>query len=160
MTRLDECDIVQNQALGALSIWAFTLEYFKKKNQTEGPAIPILMPLLPAVMHETTLKSLCRRSFDGGLYKAVTEDRTLTVGLQQRMKLMADQTFEAISLGILSGLLRYDDETSQLFPLRKTPPFTILTGFTSDLINGSKRLGYWFSSMKLDQICLVLRIGL
>jgi hypothetical protein len=80
-----------------------------------------------------------------GLYKLLAEDREVTVGLQARMKAMADRTFHALSIGFQTNLLHLDsDLMRQVIPGRKTPPVTHVTEEVKIILNAAKRVGQAF----------------
>src|SRR4051794_989392 len=96
MPEIREFSVIQNVALGALAVWGFTSEYHNGTHSTHGPVLPLLMPVLPLVFHLDSLNALNGRQRRGGLYRALSEVRSLPAGLQGRMEAMAPQTFKAI----------------------------------------------------------------
>jgi len=67
--------------------------------------------------------NLAGKTQPGALYKALSEDREIAVGLQARMQAMSDRTFQALSIGLHTGLLLLDpDHERHLVPGKKSLP--------------------------------------
>lgn len=161
MKGLNEYEIMQNNALGALALSGFTIEYYKNKNNICGPTLPILMPVLPMVLHEDTALTLHKKHKQGGFYKSIYENRMISIGLQQRMEAMANQTFQALNFAFASKILNYDNSTNQIVPLRRTSPLKLINSSYVEIrriIKAAERLGYWFSEMELEQISIALNL--
>lgn len=161
MNVLNEYEIMQNNALGALALSAFTIEFYKNTNNMRGPTLQVLMPVLPMVLHEDTALTLHNKKKQGGFYRSVYENRAISVGLQQRMQSMADQTFQALNFAFASKLLNYDASSHQVIPQRRTSPLKFLkTNYieTRRILSASERLGYWFSEMGVEQIAIILNL--
>lgn len=158
MTLTTEAELVQNPALGALVLWAFTAEFYGQTQRARGPALPLALPILPMVLHEETVESIYNRHFDGGLMLALADNRTLTLDLQERMEAMAQQTMRALNLGFATNLLTYDRGTGELRPKRMTPPVRPAQAEVRKMISAAERLGYWFCKINLDQLCSYLHI--
>ena len=158
MTLTTEAELVQNPALGALALWAFTVEYFSQTQRRRGPALPLVLPVLPMTLHQETVDSIHNRHFDGGLLLALADNRTLTLDLQERMEAMMPQTMLALNLGFATNLLALDRESGELRPKRMTPPVRQVQPEVKRMISAAERLGYWFCTMNTDQLCSYLRI--
>lgn len=158
MTLATEAELVQNSALGAVILWAFTNEFCDQQRRVAGPPLAYLLPVLPMVMHEDTVTSIYRRHFDGGLLLALAEDRTLTLELQERMEAMAPQTMKALNVAFGAGLLTYRHDTGQIWSERRSIPGISKSEEVKPLIASAERLGYWFSTIRMDQLCSYLRI--
>ena len=155
MRRLIEPEIVQNDALSGLLLWAFTKEFCAK--QPAGVALLWFSPVLPLVFHHDTVKAVSHRRFDGGIYLALTEDRTLVSGLQHRMESMMAQTFAGLNLAVASKLLKLDDNRQRVTSLRRTEPMP-LGGKIKPLIATAERFGYWFGSSTPEEVVSLLQI--
>jgi hypothetical protein len=114
---------------------------------------------LPLTFHQRTATILASKTQPGAIFKALADDREITVGLQERMQAMSERTFQALSIGFHTGLLRLDqDHKRQLFPGRKTPPVTHVTDEVKIMLNAAKRVGHAFSKMTLVQLSTNLNI--
>ena len=158
MTLTTEAELVQNPALGALALWAFTAEFYAQTKRQHGPTMPLALPVLPMVLHEETVECIHNRHFDGGLFLALADNRTLTLDLQERMESMAPQTMQALNLAFATNLLSFDRETGELQPKRLTAPVRPQQAEVRDILAASQRLGYWFCTINIEQICSYLRI--
>jgi hypothetical protein len=155
-----EAELVQNSALGAAVLWAFTAEFFGQAREQRGPTLPLVLPVLPMTLHLETIDSLHSRNYDGGLDLALAENRTLNIDLQERMQEMLPQTMRALNIAFGGGLLTYVRETGELRPLRKTDPFQSSSSEIRRMINTATRLGYWFCTINHERLGALLRIRL
>ncbi|MDJ1421328.1 MAG: DUF6521 family protein [Candidatus Methanoperedens sp.] len=153
-----EYDVIQNSTLGSLALWIFAKEFNENMHKQQGVPLPLTMLVLPMVFHRDTVSSIFRREFEGGLYRAIGEDRKISAGLQQRMEAMTDQTFRALNLAFAGGLLKYDPLTAQVLPVRTTQPIQISIGETRDIMHASRRLGHWLSTISMEQISILLKV--
>jgi ABC-three component (ABC-3C) system Middle Component 3 len=155
MKNLIEPEIVQNEALGALLLWAFTNQFCTK--QPAGVGILWLLPVLPLAFHKDTIEAVSNRHFNGGIYLALTEDRTLVSGLQERMEAMVPQTFAALNLALSTKLLKLDESKRQVTSIRRTPPLQVGQR-TKPLISTAERFGYWFGNSSPEEVTSLLRL--
>ena len=155
-----EAELVQNSALSAALVWAFTLEFCGQTRQERGPLLPLALPVLPMTLHQETVESLHRRNYDGGLDLALAENRTLTIDLQERMQAMLPQTMRALDVAFATGLLTYVRANGELRPIRKTDPFRTDSEEVRRMVNTATRLGYWFATINPERLGSLLRIRL
>jgi hypothetical protein len=156
---LFEQHVIQNTSLAAEAIWEAVHAAHEAKHRAEGVSLPLVFLVLPLTFHERTAKMLASKSQPGALYKALAEEREITVGLQQRMQAMSDRTFNALSIAFHSGLLGLDqDSQRQLIPGRKTPPITHATSEVKTILSAAKRVGHAFSEMTTVQLSTHLNI--
>lgn len=158
MKKQAEFDIVQNNLLGSLALWTFAKEFYERKQKKDGPPLPFALPILPLVFNQRAVQSIATKQFEGGLFRAVAEDRAIPVGLQDRMEAMADQTFQSLNRAFSAGLLRYDSATFQLIPVRTSSPHQIIDDELKAIMATSKRLGIWFADLSLEQIFILLDV--
>ena len=153
-----EAELIQNSALGAALLWAFTAEFVGAAQQSRGPTLPLALLVLPMALHQETMLSLHSRNYDGGLDLALAENRTLTVDLQERMRAMEPQTMVALNVAFGSGLLTYEREQGELRIARKTNPFDTDSVEVRRMLNTARRLGYWFCVINPQRLGALLRI--
>jgi len=158
VTLTTEAELVQNPVLGALTLWAFTSEFYSQTGRTRGPSLPLALPVLPMVLHEETVECIHNRHFDGGLFLALADNRTLTLELQERMEEMTPQTMRALNLAFATNLLTYAKENGELRPKRLTPPIRPQQVELRHILATAERLGYWFCTINIEQLCSYLRI--
>jgi ABC-3C biological conflict system middle component len=157
---LFEQRVIQNTSLAAEAIWQAVHAAFEAKSRAEGVPLPLAFLVLPLVFHQRTSMVLAAKTQPGVLYKALADDREITVGLQTRMQAMSDRTFQALSIAFDTGLLRLDQNRERhLIPGRSTPPIAHATDEVKVIMNASKRVGHTFAELTLVQICTHLNIG-
>ena len=114
---LFEQRVIQNTGLAAETIWQAVREAYDRKGRAEGVAFPLAFLILPLAFHQRTATILASKTQPGAFYKALGEDREITVGLQSRMEGMFERTLHALSIGFHSGLVQLDqDHERQLIP--------------------------------------------
>lgn len=158
MKNIEEYYIVQNYALSALALWNFSYEFYNNDGEKRGPTLPLLMTILPMVLHKETVSLIYRKQKEGGFYRAITEDKVIEIGLQERMEAMADKTLRSLNLAFASGILGYNNLNTQIIPKQKPPSLSSYNEETNKIIRASQRLGYWFSDLSLEQISIYLKL--
>lgn len=159
MDILFEQRVVQNTALAAEAIWQSVQETYQAKGRTEGVPLPTVFLVLPLTFHQRTAAALASKTQPGALYKALADDREITVGLQARMQALSGRTFHALSIAFQSGLLLLDqDGQRQLIPGRRTRPVEHATDDVKMILNAAKRVGQAFAEMSLVQLCVHLNV--
>jgi N-acetyl-beta-hexosaminidase len=156
---LFEQRVIQNTGLAAEAIWQAVHEAYEAKGRAEGVSLPMVFLVLPLTLHQRTATVLAAKTQPGALYKALADDREITVGLQMRMQAMSERTFHALSIGFHTGLLQLDqDHQRQLIPGKKTQPVTHATDEVKTILNAAKRVGHAFAEMTLVQLSTHLNI--
>jgi hypothetical protein len=156
---LFEQRVIQNTGLAAETIWQAVHEAYEAGGRTEGVTLPLAFLILPLAFHQRTATVLASKTQPGALYKALAEDREITVGLQMRMQAMSERTFHALSIGFHTGLLLLDpDHQRHLIPGRKTQPVTHATEEVKIILNAAKRIGHAFAEMTVVQLSTQLNI--
>jgi hypothetical protein len=156
---LFEQRVIQNTGLAAEAIWQAVQEAYEAKGRAEGVSIPLAFLVLPLTFHQRTATILSTKTQPGAIYKALADDREITVDLQMRMQAMSERTFHALSIGFHTGLLQLDqDHERQLIPGRKTPPIAHVTNEVKIIMNAAKRVGHAFAEMTLVQLSTHLNI--
>ena len=156
---LFEQQVIQNTGLAAEVIWQTVHDAYEANDRTHGVSLPLIFLVLPLTFHQRTARTLASKTQPGAIYKALAEDREITVGLQERMQAMSERTFHALSIAFHTGLLRLDqDHLRQLIPGRKTPPVTHVTDEVKTIMNAAKRVGHAFSEMTVVQLSTQLKV--
>ncbi len=156
---LFEQRVIQNTGLAAETIWQTVHEAYEKKGRTEGVSFPLVFIILPLTFHKRTATALASKTQPGAIYKALADDREITVGLQARMQALSERTFQALSVAFSTGLLRMDqDSHRQLIPGKKTPPVTHVTDDVKTILKAAKRVGQTFAELTIVQLTNHLEI--
>lgn len=156
---LFEQRVIQNTGLAAEAIWQAVLETYERNGRTAGVPFPLAFLVLPLTFHQRTAASLASKTQPGALYKALSDDREITLSLQSRMQAMSDRTLHALSIAFHTGMLELDrDHESQLVPRRKTAPATHATDDVKTILAAAKRVGQAFAEMSVVQLATHLNI--
>jgi len=156
---LFEQRVIQNTGLAAEVIWQAVHEAYEARGRTEGVTLPLAFLILPLTFHQRTAKALASKTQPGALYKALADDREITVGLQARMEALSNRTFQSLSIGFHTGLLLLDpDHQRHLIPGRKSTPVAHVTEEVKIILNAAKRVGHAFAEMNLVQLSTQLNI--
>jgi hypothetical protein len=156
---LFEQRIVQNSALAAESIWQAVHEAHQATGRVDGVGLALTFIVLPITFHRGTATLLAAKTQPGAIYKALAEDRELTVGLQARMQAMSSNTLRALDVAFRTGLLKLDRNNDfQVFPGRMTPPVAHVTDEVKTIMGAAKRVGGALAEMSAVQLSTHLRI--
>ena len=159
MDILFEQHVIQNTGLAAETIWQAVESAYETKQRTGGVPFALAFLVLPLTFHERTAMTLASKTQPGALYKALADEREITVGLQSRMQAMSGRTLEALSIGFHTGLLLLDqDKERQLLPGRRSPPVKHATDEVKTILNAAKRVGQACSEMTMVQLATHLGI--
>ncbi|KEI92418.1 three component ABC system middle component [Clostridium botulinum] len=153
-----EYKILQNTPLSSILLWKFVLSFEKNKNDDIN--IFVLLIILPIIYNTDSRKTLYSKKLKGGLYRAINENKYIILGLQNKVNKMAVQTLRALNMACACGLLGY--KNGLVFSIKKNINKYSLNkiekGEVKEMIKVSEKLGYWFSQMTIDQICLTLGV--
>ena len=156
---LFEQRVIQNTGLAAEAIWHAVNESYEANGRAHGVRLPFVFVVLPLVFHQRSATALASKTQPGALYKALADDREITIGLQARMQAMAERTFQGLAIAFESNLLRLDtDSQRQLIPARRTPPVAHVTEEVRTILNAAKRVGQALSEMTALQLAVHLNI--
>lgn len=125
-------DILQNDALSALALQSFVLGYYKvarSKKSFPFPTMNMVFFVLPIVYHRKT-----RDTFKSSneIYTALANDKSMTLGLQERANKMSNQTLKALNLLFNKSICGIDFEQNGII---------LKHGFTSKKIKVLSTLG-------------------
>jgi hypothetical protein len=156
---LFEQRVIQNTGLAAEAIWQAVNEAYNAKGRAEGVPLALIFLVLPLTFHQRTATALASKTQPGALYKALSDDREITVGLQARMQAMAARTFHALSIAFQTKLLYLDsDRLRQVVPGKKTSPVTHVTEEVKTILSAARRVGQAFAEMSVVQLAVHLNI--
>jgi hypothetical protein len=158
---MKEYFIVQNHALGALSLYHFTKSYYDAKEK-EGLPFPLALLVLPIIFNEKCYQSIGdvkRVTGRISMLNVLAEHRDIPVGLQRRVVEMSSQSFKSINLSFAQGLLVYDSEEKKLLPGRYLRIPSSNSNDNQKIFHAAKILGKWFAYNSIEQICIALNVN-
>ena len=156
---LFEQRVIQNTGLAAEALWHAVQEAHAAKGRAEGVPLPLAFLVLPLVYHQRTAEILAAKTQSGALFKALSEDREIIVGLQARMQAMSNRTWQGLSIAFHTGLIQLDqDRDRQLLPGRRSAPVVHSSHEVKTVLNAAKRVGYAFAEMSIVQLSTHLNI--
>jgi hypothetical protein len=158
-----EREISQNALISSWGLWACAVRFHEEVKGSRGIPFPQMFIVLPLLLHQKSAGVIKGKTMvAGSFYRALGEDRTLVVGLQERLQGHAWNTLRALNLSFASELLRLDRDTLQIYPgLRKLPNGAVVSSLPEDVqqvINAGRRVGYWLAETEFDVICSLLKI--
>lgn len=154
-----ETELVRNTGFGAVALWRFTRSWVDQAGRESPPPLTALTLVLPMVCHEGTVRAIADRNRDGALLKAISDDRTVAVGLQNRVESFAPRTFRSLNLAIAAELLSLDRSRGiRVTPTRATQPFQFGSDGADAAIKAADRLGHSISLSGFETACALLGV--
>jgi len=159
-----EQSILHNPALGAVLLWQFTAEYFKAKQQNEGPQLPKLLLVLPMTFHLRTTAAIHGMKRSSGLLKALADEPLIRVGLQQRLIDFAECSNSSMLLACAAKLMRIEKHESwpQFVPVKTSASIPKDLAARSDdldtMMKATRRLGPWFADFGTEALFAALGV--
>ncbi|QDU14015.1 hypothetical protein CA11_18190 [Gimesia maris] len=154
-----EREVSQNLVLASWALWGATSRYDEEVNSERGVPFPQMFLVLPLVFHKKSASIIqAKQMTEGSFYRALTDNRTLIVGLQQRVQNYSDITMKALNLSFASKLLLLDKDSLEIAPGRKSLPAGTQENDVKIIIKASKRIGYWLAITDFSVVCKLLRI--
>ena len=160
-------DVLQNNAVSMIAIHSFILGYKnvvlnKNNGKDTEPSFGSLFYILPIVYGESSLKSF-KSSYE--LYTALSKDKSITLGLQERAQKMSSQTLDGINLGFSKNIFTYNKKNHTIDLNEKFNSISILNtmkisnSFMKEVRTASFRLGNIFAKKddKMLQITMNIR---
>ena len=158
---MEEFFVVQNSALGALSLFHFTKSYYET-NEKDGPPLSLSLLVLPIVFNEKCFSSIGdikRVTGRINMLNVLAEHRDIPVGLQRRVLEMSSQSFKALNLAFSQNILKYDNDANKLVPGRYLRIPTSNSNDNQRIFHTAKILGKWFAYNSIEQIFISLNVS-
>jgi hypothetical protein len=161
MDRLNrEIYLVQNPSLGAASLWRFICGYNTAKQ--EGVPLHLVFLVLPLVFRRDICEVIIGTQKQSGLAKFVDKffkdkhnDCLYTVS--DAVNQYKPVTLSSIQIGLNSNLFSIDIKTALVYPKTKAEKIGVSKS-TSEILKASEKLGIWYSSLTLYEICMMLKV--
>lgn len=161
---LFEYEIMQNPALGANALWAFTQGFISRSQEELHPlTLWHLISVLPLVLHDTSRKIIIKRRESSGLRSILDRDTASLVAknetifnINHRLRAMEDRTFRSINVAIACKLITLEEGyfTSDV-------PYKIpknISEETKAVLKAAHKLGVWAGGMSAFEYLTVLGV--
>lgn len=103
--------LIQNPVISSIALHSFVHGYnnvaTNRENILKYPKVEYLFYVLPIVYHQ---RSLNRFESSRSMQRALEDDNSITIGLQERAVKMINQTYEALNLSFSKKLLTINTE--------------------------------------------------
>lgn len=155
-------DILQNPAIGVIAIHSFIIGYNNvaknKEEKNNFPSLNLLFYVLPIIYDISAMKSVKTE-----LYTTLTENKTLTLELEERARKMSGQTFDSLNLGFSKLIFKlktesFTIEVNEEYNKAILDMMKIKVESLKDIQIYSKRLGNIFAKKDEKKLQLDLKI--
>lgn len=163
-TLLREYEIMQNPALGANALWAFTQGFISRPTgELQLLTMWHLVSVLPLVFHDTSRKMILKRRESSGLRSILDRDPSSSVAqnetifnIDNRLKGMESRTFRSLNVAIACNLISIEEGcfTSNV-PFKF--PKKVLSE-TKAVLKAANKLGVWAGSMSAFEYLTILGV--
>lgn len=157
---LNEASLVQNTALGAISIWRFVAEFQK---QGGAPCIlPLCFLVVPIIFHHITLDAAKGTNPSSSLGKFVEKfsaNREELLAIHDRMLALRGLTLRSLFMANAQELIAILPEGAAVVPLRTSNiSKASVPESVRPIIRTAEKLGGWCASLTVAQISNQLRV--
>ena len=153
-----EQNLTHNAALASHLISVAVRECYEQNDRKSGGQFPAAFSILPLVFHKNTAESFANKKRPGILFKALSDNREIPLGLQERMEGYADLTLASLNLAITLDLVYLDiNGTFEIVP-GKVSKMNFIHPYIKTAINAAKRVGQTLSELSIEQLCIYLNI--
>ncbi|MFD2616533.1 three component ABC system middle component [Terrilactibacillus laevilacticus] len=163
-TLLREYEIMQNPALGANALWAFSQGFLSRQSENKRLlTLWHLVSILPLVYQETSRKMILKRREASGLRSILDRDIKNSIAqneavfdINSRLQAMEERTFRSLNIAITSKLISLEDgyfSSSLPFKLPKN-----VSVETKEVLKAAYKLGIWAGGMSDFEYLSVLGV--
>ncbi len=157
---LNEAQLVQNTALGAVLIWLFVRAY--NSTSTRPCPLPLCFTVLPILFHHATRKEAESTSPSSPLSKFVEKfepNREQLLAVHDRMLGMRRLTLRSVQLACQKGLIAITHEDAAVLTVRTASlPDRRKPERLRAMLRAAEKLGIWYAPHSLSNICRSLRV--
>ena len=158
-----EIEVMQNPALGSVLLWRFAQAYASAHPQKDGPPLPLAFLVLPLLWHTGTAETVAStrtgsglRLFAGKFMDPIGSARDVLFAVQDRAIRWREKSAAGLRMAYATGLLELAE--SGRLKVCSTTPEPNQNRVVAAMVDGAEKLGVWFASLSLDEICLVLHV--
>lgn len=161
---LREYEIMQNPALGANALWAFTQGFISRPvEELQQLTLWHLVTVLPLVLHDTSRKMILKRRESSGLRSILDRDTASSVAQNEvifnfdnRLKAMENRTFRSLNVAIACNLITLEDGYFTSTVSYKLPKK--VSGESKDILKAANKLGVWAGKMSSFEYLTILGV--
>ncbi|TWH59613.1 hypothetical protein DesLBE_4008 [Desulfitobacterium sp. LBE] len=161
---LREYEIMQNPALGANALWAFTQGFISHPEEELQPlTLWHLVSVLPLVFHDTSRKMIIKRKQTSGLRSILDRDPASSIAqnetifnIDNRLKAMENRTFRSLNLAIACNLIALEEGYFTSNVPYKLPKQ--ISDETKNVLKAAYKLGVWAGSMSSFEYLTILGV--
>ncbi|MBN6111244.1 three component ABC system middle component [Xanthomonas bonasiae] len=158
---LSEAALVQNEALGAYSLWSFGIGYQNRDGRSA--TLPLAFLVLPLIFHGPTLAIVLSTHRASGLHLfagKLGDKREDLIAVHGRSIALRRLTLESLVWAEHSGLIGIEPKTAALFSFlpHEDLGMPALPERIRRIGTACERLGYWFAGLSDQQVVHTLRV--
>ena len=157
---LNEAQLVQNTALGAVLIWLFVRSYNSKADHS--CPLPLCFTILPILFHHATCKEAIGTSPASSLFKFVEKfdsKRELLLSIHDRMIALRPLSLRSIQLACSRDLLSVATKDAIVLHLRSTAlPPAYQPERLRTMLRAAEKLGIWYAPHPISNVSSNLRV--
>lgn len=162
LRRLSEAALVQNEALGAYSLWKFGLGY--QDRDGHAATLPLAFLVLPLILHSPTLAMVLSTHKASGLHLfagKLGDKREDLIAIHSRAIALRRLTLDSLVSAERAGLIRIDPVTATIWS--NGPYDDLRIPVQPERIRrlgpACERIGYWFAGLTDQQVVHTLKVG-
>lgn len=155
---LNEAQIIQNPALGAVLLWRFG-KGFQERSLNQPAVMPFYFLVLPICLFGKTIEdTLSTRKGSGlRLFAAkVADDREELLAIHERALTLRELTWQSFAMGTDIRCLKVDFARAEVRANDVRMPS--IPERIKPLCDGAERLGYWCGDVSLKQAATLLQV--
>ncbi|RKP56253.1 hypothetical protein D7Z26_06350 [Cohnella endophytica] len=163
-TLLREYEIMQNPALGANALWAYTQGFISRPAEELQPiTLWHFISVLPLVFQDTSRKMILKRKQSSGLRSILDRDTASSVAqnesifnIDNRLKAMENRTYRSLNVAIACKLITFEEgyfSSDVPFKFSKN-----VSDETKAVLKAANKLGAWAGSMTVFEYLTILGV--
>lgn len=161
---LQEYEIMQNPAIGANALWAFT-QGFKSRPTEELEPLTLwhLITVLPLVFHDTGRKTILKKRKSSGLRSILERDNSVSLArnetifnINNRIQSLENRSLNSLNVAIACNLISIEEGY-----FISNAPYSLpkqVSEETKDILNAANKLGEWAGGMPVFEYLTILGV--
>jgi Family of unknown function (DUF6521) len=161
---LQEYEIMQNPALGANAIWAFTQGFFARPpEELRSLTLWHLVTILPLIYHDTSRNMILKKREASGLRSILERDSKRSIAqnetvfnINNRIKALEGRTFRSLNLALACNIVELGEGHFFSNVPFKIPNTTL--DESKDILKAANKLGRWAGGMSDFEYLTILGV--